>query len=661
MSKSGYITVSHFPGKLGSGTWSHHSTAIDCTGFVYAWGEGSDGQLGNGVPVDLINPVKVLKGAYHSLDVGITIFGEDSTDIIVATAQGQKHTIGLAENGLVYVWGDNAGFQIGDETTIDSYYPKQPKKGAYAGTQFLGDDPTNKIVAVSAGGDFYNLALAEDGMVYAWGTNTNGQLGDGTQTTGEMPVKVVNGEYNGTAFLGDDPNNKIIAISAGYRTAIALAADGSVYCWGLNSGGECGDGTFTTPRLTPVRVKKGEYYSTSYLGEDPGNKIIAISAAVGFAGFALAEDGTIYSWGQSANGRLGNGLTTPNQNTPVRVHKGADYTGTDFLGDTPGNEVISVRGGNIFTLALTADGCVYSWGTDASGQLGNGVVTGDKTEPVKVVMGDYTGTQFLGDDPANKIIQVEAGDSHGMALGTDLLIYVWGLNNVGQLGDSTNVDRDAPVRVRRVGTLTDLALPVELSSFTAQTSDCQVILKWVTQSEIENLGFILERSGEEDGQYMELSSFRNNPGLEGQGNSTHAKEYSFVDNTVENGVTYYYRLADADINGVITYHEPLSVTLVVLPKVFQLYQNYPNPFNPETTIKYDIPSLKGKSVQVALTIYNMLGQIVRNVNIGQKSAGVHTITWNGSDNYGRRMSSGIYFMVFRAGDFQQIRKMMLMQ
>jgi hypothetical protein len=98
---------------------------------------------------------------------------------------------------------------------------------------------------------------------------------------------------------------------------------------------------------------------------------------------------------------------------------------------------------------------------------------------------------------------------------------------------------------------------------------------------------------------------------------------------------------------------------VALPKVYALSQNYPNPFNPSTTVAFDIP--EGKEVNVRLNVYNMRGQLIRTLVNEVKSEGSYQIQWDGTDNYGRRVSSGVYFYRITTGEFSQTRKMVILK
>ncbi len=133
-------------------------------------------------------------------------------------------------------------------------------------------------------------------------------------------------------------------------------------------------------------------------------------------------------------------------------------------------------------------------------------------------------------------------------------------------------------------------------------------------------------------------------------------EYNFTDRSVQAGARYYYKLQDIDVDGNITEHGPLFIE-VAAPESYALHQNYPNPFNPTTHISFQLP----KGGDVTLTIYNLLGQPVRKLLQGQRPAGVHVIEWDGRDDNGAQMASGIYHYRLQAGSFAETKKMLLMK
>ena len=228
------------------------------------------------------------------------------------------HILGLQANGLVYAWGHGNQGQLGNDDNDNSSTPVKVVKGEYSGTTYLGDDTDNKITEVAVA-YYHSIALASDGTVYAFGYNANGRLGNNSTSSSDTPIKVVNGEYSGTSYLGDNSSNKIISVAAGRNHSVALAADGTVYTWGSSDYGQLGNNSTGTSsdESTPVKVLKGAYSGTTYLGDDSDNKIIAISAGM-YHSVALATDGTVYAWGRNDEGQLGNSSTT-DSSTPVKV------------------------------------------------------------------------------------------------------------------------------------------------------------------------------------------------------------------------------------------------------------------------------------------------------------------------------------------------------
>lgn len=217
----------------------------------------------------------------------------------------------------------------------------------------------------------------------------------------------------------------------------------------------------------------------------------------------------------------------------------------------------------------------------------------------------------------------------------------------------------------------DNPLPVELTNFAAYSGDNRVTLKWTTQSETNNSGFEVFRSLAETGYYEIIASYENQLSLVGAGSSNEPHDYEYKDSYVVNGTTYWYKIADVDFNGIRSYHGPVSAvpngngTPVSqtnnAPTRFMLYQNYPNPFNPGTTIKFELPERASNLQKVDLRIFNSLGKQVRTLYSEPLAPGVYEIKWDGMDDQGNRLSSGIYLVRFKAGAFSQARKMFLLK
>ncbi len=196
-----------------------------------------------------------------------------------------------------------------------------------------------------------------------------------------------------------------------------------------------------------------------------------------------------------------------------------------------------------------------------------------------------------------------------------------------------------------------LVIPVELTSFTAISQYGKVILNWSTATEINNLGFEIERiitSNETNGEWI-LVGFR-----EGYGTTTEPRDYSFVDDIgglIGNSLAY--RLKQLDFDGSYEYSDEVMVEVeILLPSEFTLHQNYPNPFNPVTTISYSLPL----NSQVELVVYNTLGEEVIQLVNGEKEAGQHSVEFDAAS-----LPSGVYFYKIQAGSFDAYKKKVLMK
>jgi hypothetical protein len=220
----------------------------------------------------------------------------------------------------------------------------------------------------------------------------------------------------------------------------------------------------------------------------------------------------------------------------------------------------------------------------------------------------------------------------------------------------------------------DVSLPVKLSAFNIQGGNNKVLLRWVTESEIENAGFEILRSCEDKGEYQLIASYMTHDELKGKLNSNTCTIYHYIDKLVMNDITYWYKLVDVSLNGKRTFHGPIATTPQaledelmnvepgLLPDKFALYQNFPNPFNPGTTIHFEIPSLpSNKSIRAKLNIYNGLGQMVRKLYQGDINPGSYEIYWNGMGENGMILPNGIYFALLRADFYHQSIKMVMIK
>jgi hypothetical protein len=201
----------------------------------------------------------------------------------------------------------------------------------------------------------------------------------------------------------------------------------------------------------------------------------------------------------------------------------------------------------------------------------------------------------------------------------------------------------------------------ELASFCATGCDGRIAIEWTTTCEIDNAGFNIHRGFSAEGQHARI----NDRMIPARGSAVDGAAYSFIDNAVTTGITYYYWLEDVDVHGTGTIYGPAAVTAGSnghggeggAPAAYALSQNFPNPFNPLTEIAYDLPV----DCHVRLDVYNVLGErVVMLVNEHQK-AGNKTASWNGRNANGTAAPSGIYFYRLHAGNYSALRKMILLR
>jgi hypothetical protein len=186
-------------------------------------------------------------------------------------------------------------------------------------------------------------------------------------------------------------------------------------------------------------------------------------------------------------------------------------------------------------------------------------------------------------------------------------------------------------------------VPVELTSFRASVGDNGVELTWTTATELNNVGFDIERRAA-DATHFDKIGF-----VKGQGTTTNISSYTFVDRNAAGKL--FYRLKQLDQNGTFDFSKTIEVDATKLVK-FELSQNYPNPFNPTTTITYSVP----QNTFVTLKIYNILGSEVAELVNGQVDAGVHKVNFNAYN-----LNSGVYFYTIKAGNFSETKKLTLMK
>lgn len=280
------------------------------------------------------------------------------------------HSFGIKQDGSLWAWGANGEGQLGDGTFTNRLTPKR----IGTGTNW------SKI----ATGEYHTLAIKTDGTLWAWGNNSDGELGNGNYTGFASPIQI-------------GSSTQWVAVAAGSNFSLALKSDGTLWAWGNNQAGQLGIGN-TTPKNVPTQVG----VSTNWGVISAGN----LHAA------AIRTTGTLWTWGKNINGQLGQGTNTNSLSSPTQV--GALSTWK------------TVSAGSEFTVATKTNNSLWTWGSNTYGQLGLGNTT-DKNTPTQV--GTFTTWDM-----------VAAGKGHVVASRTYGAVFAWGYNFHGQIGNGNNTN-----------------------------------------------------------------------------------------------------------------------------------------------------------------------------------------------------------------------------
>ena len=254
------------------------------------WGEGLNGNLGNGATADKDHPVYVVDGEGSS----------NHLSSILQISAGSSRTCALKSNGKVLCWGKGESGRLGNGATADKDHPVYVVDGEGSSNHLSG------IIQISAGAS-HTCALNSDGEVLCWGTGGNGRLGNDAEAPKDHPVYVVNGDGS------SDRLNGIVQISSGGLHSCALNSGGAVLCWGGGTSGQLGnDGVDSADH--PVYVVDGDGSSVNLNG--------VVQIGVGSThSCAFQLSGEVLCWGNGGNGRLGNNAAN-NKDHPVSVVDG---------------------------------------------------------------------------------------------------------------------------------------------------------------------------------------------------------------------------------------------------------------------------------------------------------------------------------------------------
>ena len=317
-----------------------------------------------------------------------------------ATAGSYYDGYGLGSDGNIYAWGGNTSGQLGNGGSVFGSPAPVPVDASALPAGAL------PFKAVAAG--FYSgYGLGSDNNIYAWGRGDYGQLGNNTNINSPLPVQVI--RPAGVTFT---------AVASGLNSfsGYGLGLDGNIYAWGRGDSGQLGNG-LTNNSLTPVQV--------SMPASAPAGFMFKAVAVGGSSAYGLGSDDNIYAWGTNAYGALGNNSPF-DSSVPVQVSMPA--------GVPAGFKFTAVAAAGYSAYALGSDGNIYAWGSNNTGQLGNGS-TANSSVPVPV------NTSNL---PAGVTFTAVAA---GYGVGSDGNLYAWGNNDYGQLGNDSTIQSLVPVQV----------------------------------------------------------------------------------------------------------------------------------------------------------------------------------------------------------------------
>ena len=456
---------------ISAGGIGRNAAAVSSDSKYYAWGQNTNGQIGNGDTLTKIAPFTLLAPATPSFS-SPTIIGSDYFSEISA---GVSYALGLKTDYTLWGWGFNDRGQLGNGDTINRSSPTQVGNyfnlGPLSYTQIaagwshgLAISTSNKLYTWGINtsmlltnqvfswtqvivGQLHGAAIRSDGLLFTWGSNTQGQLGNNSTTQTNSPILISSG-------------NSWSVVAAGNSNTAAIDTSGRLYAWGANDYGQLGQGdTGGTGRsvITQLgsatnwtKVSLGEYYlmainsdnqlygtginTSGSLGVgDAANRsnltIIPgatswsqVSAGKGTTG-AIDNTGKIWLWGVGTSGQIGNGLAL-SRSSPVQISASVDWN--------------KIAVGASHVIAIKSDTTLWAWGIGTSGQTGNGSAL-SRSSPVLVSAAGLGGV--------SSYTQIGAGADFSVAQKSDGTLWGWGLNTSGQLGDNTTVNKSTPVQL----------------------------------------------------------------------------------------------------------------------------------------------------------------------------------------------------------------------
>ncbi|MBU1020898.1 MAG: InlB B-repeat-containing protein, partial [Firmicutes bacterium] len=330
----------------------------------------------------------------------------DFDETLIQFESGRSHTAALTSDYQLFVWGSNSNGQLGNGTITYSLIPLDIT------SEFnLGIGETIVLVKL---GDFHSAVLTSLGRVFLWGGNNYGQLGNGTQIDQLTPLDI-------TSEFNLNPSEMIVSIELGANHSAALTSSGRIFIWGCNWSGRLGNNSDIDSSV-PIDI-------TNQFNLDTGDYITVINLG-GVHSSALTSNSRLFMWGEGGQGTIGNG-TYEDSNIPLEI--------TDRFGLGVEEQLVSISMGETHSSALTSNHRLFVWGSGDFGELGE-PGSWQHINPFEITSEFH----LVGNE---KIAFIEMGHDFSSAITLDGRVFTWGFNSSGQLGDETVINKDYPVEI----------------------------------------------------------------------------------------------------------------------------------------------------------------------------------------------------------------------